>query len=75
MMKRSAKRLLSGLFTAAFLFTGVSSVFAKDYSDVTTENPARDAIDILSEKWFEKKKITMVLSMILKTIFSPVVFW
>lgn len=33
-----------------------------------------NAIDILSEKWFEKKKMTMVLSMILKTIFSPVVF-
>jgi len=49
MKKGSFKRLLSGILASAMVAIGAPAVFAKNYTDVTETNFAKDEIDILSD--------------------------
>ena len=45
----SFKRILSAALASMIISTGIPAVFAREYIDVTVENPSRDEIDILSD--------------------------
>ncbi len=43
------KRMISAALAALVVSTGIPAVFARDYTDVSADHPAKDEIDILSD--------------------------